>query len=66
MKNNNRPEYCMLPKKVCFSIVFQGKTLVAEKYNIQQLRKSVLLREVIRQNSNMTIKLEMSNPILIK
>lgn len=55
----------MLPRKVCFSIEFQGKTLVAEKYNIQQLRKSVLLREVIRRYSKKTIKLEMSNPILI-
>ena len=38
---------CMLPKEVCFKIEFHGKTLVAEIYRIQQLKKSVLLKEVI-------------------
>lgn len=65
MKNNNRPEYCMLPKKVCFKIEFHGKTLVAEIYRIQQLKKSVLLKEVICRCSTTTIRVEKIIPILI-
>ena len=44
MKNNRRPEYCILPKKVYFNIEFQGRRLVAEKYKIQQDQNMVLLK----------------------
>ena len=44
IKNNRRPEYCILPKKVYFNIEFQGRRLVAEKYKIQQDQNMVLLK----------------------
>ena len=44
IKNNRRPEYCILPKKVYFNMEFQGRRLVAEKYKIQQVQNMVLLK----------------------
>jgi len=44
MKNNRRPEYCILPKKVYFKTECQGRRLGAEKDKIQQVQNMVLLK----------------------